>query len=223
MDYDESMQPPFHTQRFDRISPEKREKILSTAIAEFADLGFTNANTNEIARKAQISVGALYKYFPTKEDFFLSVVNFATEKLTSILDEIMAPPSPLEEKIENIIRTILHHSRINRNLIKLYNEITSQKNTDLIKRLSTQMESVSARYYCEMIRKAKSLGTIPEDIDEEIYAFLLDNLFITLQFSYSCDYYAERMKVYGGENIGEDDERVIAQTMKFIKRAFSLP
>jgi TetR/AcrR family transcriptional regulator len=222
MGYDSGMRQKFHTRTFENISPEKREKILSIAVSEFADLGFTNANTNEIARKAQISVGSLYKYFPTKEDFFLSVVNFAEEQLEAILKDILDPPSPLEEKIEKIIRTILHHSRINRNLIKLYNEMTSQKNTDLIKRLSTQMESISAQYYKEMIREAKIQGTIPEDIDEDLQAFLLDNLFITLQFSYSCDYYRERMKIYAGDTIEEEDERVVSQTMQFIKRAFSL-
>ena len=52
---------------FLNIPPEKREKILAVAVNEFAYNGFENANINVIAKKAEVSVGSLYKYFDTKK------------------------------------------------------------------------------------------------------------------------------------------------------------
>ena len=55
----------YHKSTFDNIPEEKRSKILSVAVNEFATQGFENANINTIAKKAEVSVGSLYKYFDT--------------------------------------------------------------------------------------------------------------------------------------------------------------
>jgi AcrR family transcriptional regulator len=55
---------------FDKIPKEKRDRILSVAIKEFADNGFENTSIQQIAKKAGISVGSVYKYFENKETLF---------------------------------------------------------------------------------------------------------------------------------------------------------
>jgi hypothetical protein len=44
-----------------------------------------------------------------------------------------------------------------------------------------------------------------------------------MQFSYACDYYRERFKVYAGDDIFSSDDFVVEQTLKFIKAAFKSP
>ncbi|MCT8333469.1 TetR/AcrR family transcriptional regulator [Leptospira sp. 85282-16] len=204
---------------FERISEEKRNRILSTAISEFANRGFTSANTNTIAQKAGISVGSLYKYFETKEDFFLTVVDHGITQLEKTLESVLSLDLDLFGKIEKIIRIIQTHSRINQDIIRLYNEMTTESNYELITRLSGELESLSAKCYIEMINLAKKEGTISSDIDSNLSAFLLDNIFMTLQFSYSTVYYKERMKIYLGEDVFEKDEDVVAGVMRVVRRA----
>ncbi|PJZ86479.1 MULTISPECIES: TetR/AcrR family transcriptional regulator [Leptospira] len=204
---------------FERISEEKRNRILSTAISEFANRGFTSANTNTIAQKAGISVGSLYKYFETKEDFFLTVVDHGITQLEKTLESVLSLDLDLFGKIEKIIRIIQTHSRINQDIIRLYNEMTTESNYELITRLSGELESLSAKCYIEMINLAKKEGTISSDIDSNLSAFLLDNIFMTLQFSYSTVYYKERMKIYLGEDVFDKDEDVVAGVMRVIRRA----
>lgn len=204
---------------FERISEEKRNRILSTAISEFANRGFTSANTNTIAQKAGISVGSLYKYFETKEDFFLTVVDHGITQLEKTLESVLSLDLDLFGKIEKIIRIIQTHSRINQDIIRLYNEMTTESNYELITRLSGELESLSAKCYIEMINLAKKEGTIASDVDSNLSAFLLDNIFMTLQFSYSTVYYKERMKIYLGEDIFDKDEDVVAGVMRVIRRA----
>ena len=57
-----------HKATFDNISQEKRMRIINAATTEFALKGFDNANINNIAKKAGVSVGSLYKYFTNKQD-----------------------------------------------------------------------------------------------------------------------------------------------------------
>lgn len=216
------MPTKYHSDIYDRIPQDKKDRIISVALEEFANKGFNNANTNVIAKKAGISVGSLFKYFQNKENFFLTVVNYGVSQLETVLADIVESEGSLDEKIESILRTILTHSRSNGNIVRLYNEMTSEGNSELIKRLSTDMETVSSECYTFLIRKAREEGRIASDIDDRVFAFALDNLFMALQFSYASDYYRERMKIYIGEDAFEDDERIISELMKFIKRAFSI-
>lgn len=217
-----SMPTKYYSETFERIPEEKRNRILSVAIAEFANRGFTSANTNTIARKAGISVGSLFKYFETKEDFFLTAVGHGISQLERTLEKVIQEENDLFGKIESILRIIQRHSRENQDIIRLYNEMTSEGNSDLIRRLSSELESVSARIYTSLLSKAKKEGIIGKDIEEEIFAFCLDNLFMTLQFSYASEYYRERMKIYLGSNIFDQDEKVVEGLMKFIRRALAV-
>ncbi len=216
------MPAKYHNDSYDRISQDKRDRIIAVALEEFANKGYSSANTNEIARKAGIAVGSIFKYFDTKENFFLTVVNYGVSQLESILGAIASSDSTLEEKLENILRTIMKHSRANQNIVKLYNEMTSEGNASLIKKLSSDMETISADTYALLIRQAREEGIIAGDIDERVFAFALDNLFMALQFSYASEYYRERMKIYVGKDAFDRDEHIVAEMMKFITRAFSL-
>jgi AcrR family transcriptional regulator len=212
----------YHNDSYDRISQEKKDRIISVAVDEFATKGFSNANTNVIAEKAGISVGSLFKYFENKENFFLTVINYGVSQLEAVLGSVVASDESLEIKLETILRTILSHTRSNENIVKLYNEMTSEGNSELIKRLSSDMETVSAKAYSQIILEAKTAGKIAEDIDEKVFAFALDNLFMSLQFSYASEYYKERMKIYIGEDVFDKDDHIIQEMMKFISRAFSM-
>ena len=68
---------------------------------------------------------------------------------------------------------------------------------------------------------AKKQGVMAEDIDEYVASFCLDNLILLLQFSYSSEYYRERMKVFAGEDALENDEKMVQGMMRFIRGALS--
>ena len=60
----------FVNESFFAFEAEKRERIISAAVNEFAERGYELANTNHIAEQAKISVGSLFHYFDTKENLF---------------------------------------------------------------------------------------------------------------------------------------------------------
>ena len=54
----------------------------------------------------------------------------------------------------------------------------------------------------------------------EYLAFFFDNLLTTLQFSYACPYYKERLKIYCGEEELKDDEQMRKNLLAFMDAAF---
>lgn len=212
----------FYKSTFANISEDKRRCILETAIREFASKGYDGTNINIVAKKAGISVGSMYKYFESKEDLFLFIIDICIQVLEDTIKKVIESDEGFMKKVERIIREIQRTSRESSDLIRLYNEMTTIGNKDLAERVSRDIESISAKAYSELISKGMLKGEIRTDIDPKMGAFFLDNLFMSLQFSYSCDYYQERFKAYCGEDIGEKDEFVIHEMCKLVKSAFCI-
>jgi AcrR family transcriptional regulator len=63
-----------------------RERLLQTAKAAFAEEGLA-VSLDEIARRAGVGPGTLYRHFPTKESLFEAVVH---ERLRGLLDHARA-------------------------------------------------------------------------------------------------------------------------------------
>lgn len=207
---------------FERASDERKEKILEVGIEEFSSKGYENANINVIAKNAEISVGLMYKYFSTKEDLFVTCVQRGMKILDDVLEDIMKSDDKLINKAEKLIRTTCIHSKKNANYIKLYNEITSERNAELVKILANEIESNTSKKYISSIARAFAKGDVRQDLDPRMFAFFLDNLLLSLQFSYTCDYYKERFEIYTGVNVEEmDEETIVCQLLKFIESAFT--
>ncbi len=82
------------TPLFFGLNSDKRQNILTAGISEFADYGYENSSTNRIVKKAGISKGSLFKYFPTKEDFYFFVLDEITAELISSLEKKINTLSP---------------------------------------------------------------------------------------------------------------------------------
>ena len=216
----------YYKPTFSNISEEKRRKILNVAVNEFANNGFNNANINTIAKKAEVSVGSLYKYFDTKTDLFLTSVNYGINDLEAVLESVIKSEEDVMLKLEKLIRIAIDFSRKSSVLVKLYNEFTGENDPYLAKTIARNMETLTAAAYKKAIIEGQVNGKIRTDIDPGMAAYLVDNILINVQFSYACDYYCERYKIYAGEDIFEKDEFAIENILRFIKsalRAFLLP
>lgn len=211
-----------YKEAFERATDERKEKVLEVGIEEFSSKGYENANINVIAKNSGISIGLMYKYFSTKEDLFITCVQRGMEILDQAVDEIINSDDKILVKAEKLIRTTCKHSKQNANYIKLYNEITSEKNPELVKTLARELEGGTSRKYITTIAQALAKGDLRQDLDPRMFAFFLDNLLTSLQFSYTCDYYRERFEIYTGVNVEEmNDEQVVSQLLKFIESAFT--
>lgn len=72
---------------FFELAPDKRERIISACIAEFAKYGYHNSSTNRIIAASGISKGSLFKYFESKEELYLYILDLAASEMIADLNE----------------------------------------------------------------------------------------------------------------------------------------
>ena len=210
-----------HKAAFDKLRPEKRDRILRVAVEEFANNGFENTSIQQIAKKSEISVGSVYKYFENKETLFSMVVRGGLSSLEELLVGLADSSEDILVKAETIIRALLEFSRENPALVKLYCRLTTTDNSEFLTGISQHIEAMSASIYTVAISKAQETGDVRNDVNPAFFAFLLDNIFMMLQFATSCDYYKERFFIYTGKQAQDSDELIVEQTLKFLKAAFN--
>lgn len=211
-----------YKEAFERATDERKEQILEAGIEEFAAKGYENANINVIAKNAGISIGLMYKYFSTKEDLFVTCLQRGMGIIDETIDEIFRSDEKLLVKAEKLIRATCRYSKKNANYIKLYNEITAERDSERAKLLSEAIEGDTSKKYVKSITDALAKGDVRQDMDPRMYAFFLDNLLTSLQFSYTCDYYKDRFEIYTGVNVEEmDEEQIVKQLLKFVESAFT--
>ncbi|MBQ8182277.1 MAG: TetR/AcrR family transcriptional regulator [Clostridia bacterium] len=206
---------------FEKLPREKQERILNVARNEFADNGFENTSIQQIAKKSGISVGSVYKYFENKETLFTAVVQEGLSSLEKLLLDLSSSEEDILLKAEKIIRALLVYSRENPELVKLYCSLTTGGNSEFLNELSQRIEAVSASIYTVAISKAQETGDVRSDVNPAFFAFLLDSIFMMLQFSTACPYYKERFFIYTGKQAPESDEQIVEQTLLFLKAAFN--
>lgn len=205
-----------------KLTQEKQEEILEAGISEFAEHGLDRTSMSAIAKRAGISVGVLYKYYADKEEFFLACLKRSVNALKEILDELVNKEDKLLHYAEQVIKALQLHAREHGDYIRLYNEVTSGSSRRYAVQLAGEIEGVTAELYTRFIAAAQADGDIRRDADVKLFAFFFDNLLMMLQFSYCCDYYKERFRIYCGEDGDAGDEHVRAELLKFFESAFTL-
>ena len=82
---------------------EKKQNILEAAIELFAQKGYANTSTSEIAKRAGVAEGTIFRHYGTKEKLLLAIlVPFIKNALPKMAEEIFTEvlakkPSSIEE------------------------------------------------------------------------------------------------------------------------------
>ncbi|MFO0912344.1 MAG: TetR/AcrR family transcriptional regulator [Pirellulales bacterium] len=76
----------------------RRDEILTVAAQLFAERGYDQADTQQLADRVGVGKGTLYRYFPSKRDLFLAAVDRAMQMLRETLDQVVSGPAdPLDQ------------------------------------------------------------------------------------------------------------------------------
>jgi AcrR family transcriptional regulator len=66
---------------FEKLKEPKKNRIYESAINEFTQFGYNEANTIKIAFNSGIAKGSLFNYFASKKGCFLYILNIAVDKI----------------------------------------------------------------------------------------------------------------------------------------------
>lgn len=211
----------FHKETFDKISDEKKLRIFNTAVTEFARKGYNAANINTIARKSGISIGSMYSYFSSKEDLFLAITEQGFGIFNQVIEDVNPEEGTFFEIIERLFRLTIVYAEKHVDLCKLYLTITTEELADQSDRLSERMEISFQEFYHQIMTAAQAKGEIRADADLDSAAFLIDNLVVMLQHSFSLSYYRKRLEKYLGAEKSLDNEALVQTMINFVRTGLS--
>jgi AcrR family transcriptional regulator len=87
------MQVPLTDRPLRKDAERNRTRIVDSAREAFAEVGI-DAPMEEVARRAGVGVGTVYRRFPTKEDLIDAVFEEALRDLVAIANEALREPDP---------------------------------------------------------------------------------------------------------------------------------
>ena len=198
----------YATKVFLRLTPEKQQTVFDAAAAEFARHGYDSANTNVIARRANVSVGSLFQYFSTKQSLFLALVDYGTQTLLSpVIDMAREAPDALALFRFMLIQAReFAHARPDYN--RVYLGLTAQLYTPMSTLLARRIEERTIASYRRAMRKTQEDSAAESPVDG-LLPFVLDNLVLAFQFSFASSYYRERIVSYTGMDPEQDGDALI--------------
>jgi AcrR family transcriptional regulator len=138
------------------LKEEVKEKILSSAILNFREQGYTGASMRMIAKSAGVSLGNVYRYFENKDDLFNAVVGPVYKSYLTFIHDI-----------DNLIK---EEGNVGKEEIQDYSNITE------INEIKDKLLEICEEHYTELlIIMDKSSGTKYEDA-KQVLITLLDKI-----------------------------------------------
>ena len=82
----------------------QREEILAAAAQIFRDKGYHATSMQDIAEAVHLQKGSLYHHIRSKEEILASLLDRALDLLILSMQEVMASPLSVEEKLRSAMR-----------------------------------------------------------------------------------------------------------------------
>jgi AcrR family transcriptional regulator len=97
---------PLNKVQLAQIRDERREQIKQAALKIFARRGFAGTKTSMIATEAGISEGLMYRYFKSKDELFVTLIQELTESAKEETVNIEQLPVSPYEQIKTLTQTM---------------------------------------------------------------------------------------------------------------------
>ena len=153
----------------------RREQILAAAMACFARQGYHATSMDDVVRECGLSVGAIYTYFPSKEEIFLALCDARSQQTLAYMSDIFRRPGPMADKSREAIDYFFQH--LTDEFIPLarigVEFLSEAAKSERIKERQQQRFEMVRQFYCWLLREAQARGEVRPDVDVEPAAELM--------------------------------------------------
>lgn len=89
----------------DQHLADRRRQILDAGRICFTRNGFHATTMHDVIAEAGLSVGAVYRYFKSKEELVAAIAEQVVDEITARVGEVVAqePPPPLDQILERVV------------------------------------------------------------------------------------------------------------------------
>jgi len=115
---------------------ERSRRILEIAVELAEEGGFDAVRQRDVAARAGVALGTLYKRFPSKEGILVAALEMETEKVVRRLSQQPITGDTAEERIGNLFRTITRGMCRKPNLAKALIKALTSGDPDLTEKVA---------------------------------------------------------------------------------------
>ncbi len=138
-------------------SKDTLKNLIEVAIDLFSTNGFNGTSVRDIAKKLNMSMAALYHYFPTKESLYFSIfldtIKLMVEELHKATEQDLPPLDRFKALLRSHLALGANHQKEFK-LSFLEEEYFSKEN----KKISKQYQSEVMSIYLQELRKLQEIG-----------------------------------------------------------------
>jgi len=165
-----------------RVSAEhlaaRRQQILDAARVCFTRNGFHATSMQDVIGQAGLSVGAVYRYFKSKEDLARAIAGQVIGMIAATLEPMLetSPPVPVDEAMATVLTALapqLEEDGVFRFAVQVWAE--SLRNPDL-RDLVADVYGTVRDQFVVIARRARDAGHLPPDADPAAVGSVLFSL-----------------------------------------------
>jgi len=205
------------TKMFLKLDEEKRERVLSAAIDEFADKNYNNASMNVVVKAAGISKGALFKYFRSKAGLFGFVYKMALGRVKDYLRQVR-DESEAEDfftRLEKVMLAGLDFIHAHPGLAAIYYRIVFTGDSPYKREIVEEVQRESLEFIEALIQKGIQRGELRSDLDPELSAFLVEAVVDRFVHAHHAQFWGQRGSETRLSHVDSNGE--IQEIMKMLK------
>lgn len=166
----ETPDEPSRMGRRERSKVEKRARIIGAARALFAQQGFAETTTQQVAAAADIGTGTLFLYVKSKEDLLALV--FKDEMQATAIDSFkkLPPDTALVDQILTVFDRMIEYHEKDLDLARvLIKEIAIPASAERAADLNELVETIMMGF-ADLVRTAQSNGSLPRALEPMLTA-----------------------------------------------------
>jgi AcrR family transcriptional regulator len=203
---------------FLQLAQEKRKRILDAAITEFADKSYDNASMNMVVERAEISKGALFKYFQSKSGLFAYVYRMALSRVKDYLRDVRdeSRDAPFFQRLEMIMRAGIAFIQGHPRLARIYYRIMFTGDSPYKKEILAELREESLKFIQSFVEQGIERGELRSDLDPRIAAFVLESVLDRFMQAHHVQFLDHSLNLYQAST--DASERWIGEIIELFRK-----
>ena len=157
------MTSPTHDKPLRADARRNRDKLLAAAVELFAERG-TEGSLEEVAKRAGVGIGTLYRHFPTRDALVEAAYRNEVAQLCAAADELLAELPP-DRALEAWMRRYVAYGAAKRGMRDALQSMAGGAGSDLFAQTRGQViEAVAALLAAGVEAGALRADATPEDV-----------------------------------------------------------
>ena len=208
------------TRTFRRLDSACQQAVINAILEEATEKGPASLNIKEIARRADVSVGSLYQYFPNRDGLLDFAIELCVRYMTELFE--MSRPylkaMPLREALNAYLTVGIEWGKTEVGLVRFFGRAAYQGDPDLAERVVRPVAEMMRRIVFELLEKAAQRGEIRAEADLEATSRLVNGLMLLVGDSQMLPYLNTYFQITD-EKVSP--ERILETLVEFILKGLN--